>query len=246
MSKSPLHPSITGNETATEEGTGAANPAPLASSTAHAHQVRRRQTASAIRWLHIYLSMASFAILFFFAITSLTLNHPDWFAGRQRTAQFKGGVELNWVRPGPSEAVAKNEIIDFLRRAHGIKGAPGDFRTDETQCSVSFKGPGYTADVFLNRENGEYELTDTRLGLVAVFNDLHKGRDAGRAWSWIIDLSAALMTLVSLTGLILIWFVKRRRFSGLFLALVGGLLCALIYAIWVPKLLAPEIIEGNR
>jgi hypothetical protein len=27
------------------------------------------------RWLHIYLSMASFGILFFFAVTGLTLNH---------------------------------------------------------------------------------------------------------------------------------------------------------------------------
>ena len=65
-------------------------------------------------------------------------------------------------------------------------------------------------------------------------NDLHKGRDSGRVWLWIIDLSAVLMTLVSLSGMVLIWFVKRRRFSGLILAGVGAVACYLIYLFWIP------------
>jgi len=36
-----------------------------------------------------------------------------------------------------------------------------------------------------------------------VANDLHKGRDTGKTWSILIDVSAVLMTLISLTGLIL-------------------------------------------
>ena len=200
----------------------------------HAHQVRRRQTASLMRWLHIYLSMVSFAILLFFAVTGLTLNHPDWFAGRQRTAQLKGTLAPNPAKPGPAEAVDQTALVAALRRAHRLQGTPGEIRIDDTQCSVAFKGPGYSADVFLNRETGEYELTETRLGLVPVLNDLHKGRDTGRLWSWIIDISAGLMTFVSLTGLILIWFVKRRRFSGLLLAVAGGLVSLAIYYLWVP------------
>jgi hypothetical protein len=42
------------------------------------------------------------------------------------------------------------------------------------------------------------------------------------------------MTLVSLTGLILIWFVKRRRLSGLMLAGVCGVACYLIYLFLIP------------
>ena len=55
-----------------------------------------RRTAVLVRWLHIYLSMASFAIVFFFAVTGLTLNHADKFAGRVRTVQKKA----IWMRPG--------------------------------------------------------------------------------------------------------------------------------------------------
>lgn len=240
MSKSHQHPLITTNEQPVAEpanGGAATNPS-VPSSAIHAHQVRRRQIASASRWLHIYLSMASFAILFFFAVTGLTLNHAEWFSSRPKTAQQKGKVESKWVKPAEGaadpNAVAKLEVVEYLRRTHGIKGALSDFRIEDAQCSVSFKGPGYTADVFINRDTGEYDLTETRMGFVAIINDLHKGRDTGRSWSYIIDISAVLMTLVSLTGTVLIWFVKRRRFSGLILAVVGGLICYLIYVIWVP------------
>jgi hypothetical protein len=38
----------------------------------------KKNTASIARWLHIYLSMISFVIILFFAVTGLTLNHADW------------------------------------------------------------------------------------------------------------------------------------------------------------------------
>ena len=49
----------------------------------------KRQLASLSRWLHIYLSMVSFGVLFFFAVTGLTLNHTDWFSQAQKTVQVK-------------------------------------------------------------------------------------------------------------------------------------------------------------
>jgi uncharacterized protein len=195
--------------------------------------VPKRRMASLSRWLHIYLSMASFAILLFFAVTGLTLNHAERFSARPRITQVKGEVEINWIK-AEDAAVDKLSIVEHLRQAHGVKGALSDFRLDESEAAVSFKGPGYAADAFINRETGEYELTETRSGLVAALNDLHKGRDTGRAWSWLIDASAVLMTLVSLTGLVLIWFVKRRRLSGLMLAGVCGVTCYLIYLFLIP------------
>lgn len=185
------------------------------------------------RWLHIYLSMISFAIVFFFAVTGLTVNHTDWFADQQRTAQFKGKVELNWVKTDADDKVAKLEIVEQLRRTHSIKAGLSEFRLDELQCAVSFKGPGYSADAFINRETGEYELTENRMGFVAVLNDLHKGRDTGRVWSGVIDASAIFMTFVSVTGMVLIFFLKRRRVSGLISAVIGALLCLALYWRWV-------------
>ena len=60
-----------------------------------------------------------------------------------------------------------------------IRGALAEFRVDDTECTVSFKGPGYSADAFIDRESGQYTLTEFDHGLIAVINDLHKGRDTG-------------------------------------------------------------------
>ncbi|MGJ5815808.1 PepSY-associated TM helix domain-containing protein [Paludibaculum fermentans] len=202
--------------------------------TRHRMAPWKRRLAMVSRWLHIYLSMASFGILFFFAVTGLTLNHTEWLKGQQRTVQYKGSVDVKWVRGSDEKSVAKLEIVELLRKAHGVRTAMSEFRIDEFQCTVSFKGPGYTADAIVDRATGKYEFTETRMGVVAILNDLHKGRDSGKVWSAIIDVSAVLMTLVALTGLVLIFYLQKRRMSGLISLAAGVALCCVIYRLWVP------------
>jgi hypothetical protein len=199
-------------------------------STGHRNPFWKRQIMVLSRWMHIYLSMASFGILFFFAVTGLTLNHEDWFARQQRTTQLRGSMDKKYL----GKDVAKLEIVEYLRNTHGIHGGVKDFRIEDTDCSVAFKGPGYSADILIDRATGRYELTETRMGFFAVLNDLHKGRDSGKAWSVIIDIAAGLMTMVSLTGLLLIFFLQKKRTSGLLAAGAGMVLCYLAYVAWVP------------
>ena len=193
-----------------------------------------RNIAMLSRWLHIYGSMISFAIIFFFSVTGITLNHPDYFAGELKTTQEKGKLDSNWVMSKDTNKIAKLEIVEWLRKNHNIKAAVSEFRIDESQCTVSFKGPGYAADAFINRENGSYELTLLRAGIVGIMNDLHKGRDTGSKWSWVIDVSAVLLVIVSLTGMILILYIKRKKWSGLLIALIGILLLYLLYRMFIP------------
>ena len=197
--------------------------------------VRRRlsvRTAAVIRWLHIYVSMFGLAAVLFFSVTGLTLNHPDWFGELERRVSARGQMAPEWLRPDvpvgssaaetdESQPVAKLEIVEYLRRAHGVRGAVAEFRVDDSECTVTFKGPGYAADAFIDRESGRYDLTQTIHGFVAVINDLHKGRDTGKAWSAVIDVSAIGLVIISLTGLVLLFYLKRKRVSGL-LVIVGG------------------------
>ena len=189
----------------------------------------RRRTAIISRWLHIYLSMVSFAIVLFFAVTGLTLNHAEWFDAQQRTVQRHGSVPVAWLA-----SPDKLAIVEHLRSTDKVHGAVSDFRTDPDQIAVSFKAPGYTADTFLDAHTGSYDLTITSNGFVAVLNDLHKGHDAGRAWGWVIDASAVLLTLVSLSGLLLLFFVYKRRVSGIVVAAAGALFCWLVWLHYVP------------
>jgi hypothetical protein len=193
----------------------------------------RRNLPRFTRWLHIYLSMLSFAIVFFFAVTGLTLNHAERFNGQMRVREKKGRVDKNWTNAQDTLKIAKLEIVESLRRENGITAAMHDLRIDDTQIGISFKGPGYEADVFVTRETGEYELTETSGGFIAIINDLHKGRDTGTAGSVFVDVSAILLALVSLTGLLLLLFLRKKRISGLLVAAFGLILFWLIYAIWI-------------
>jgi hypothetical protein len=178
--------------------------------------------------------MFSFIILLFFAITGITLNHTEWFADQQKTNSINGKLNTQWVSVKDTAKIAKLNIVEFLRNTHNVKGSVGEFSIDETQCTISFNGPGYTADAFIKREDGSYEISETRTGIWGVMNDLHKGRDSGKIWAWLIDVSAILMVLVSLTGLIMLFFLKKKRVSGVLTIVLGGLICYLIYRIFVP------------
>ena len=61
---------------------------------------------------------------------------------------------------------------------------------------------------------------------------MNRGQDA--AWSALIDVSAVLMTLISLTGLILLFYLKLRRVPGLVVTLIGTVAVVAVYLLWVP------------
>ena len=193
----------------------------------------RKNISSSSRWLHIYLSLFSFVALLFFAVTGVTLNHTDWFSDMQHTNTITDSVNVGYVNGKDTSTVNKLAIVEEFRNKHHVKGSLAEFRIDDTQCMVSFKGPGYAADIFLDRETGKYEMSETLTGWVGVMNDLHKGRDSGRTWAWLIDISAILMILVSLTGLVMLFFLKKKRVNGVIVMVVGGLVVYLVYLVFV-------------
>jgi uncharacterized protein len=178
--------------------------------------------------------MASYGIILFFAVTGLTLNHQDRFNWQQKTSEFHGKIDPRWVKTTDGKDVAKQEIVEYLRRTHGIRAALADFRVDDSQCEVSFKGPGYEADAFIDRDTGAYQVTESRMGFVGVINDLHKARDTGRKWAAIVDISAAFMICVSLSGFMIIFFLHKRRNSAMLTLAIGLFVFYLFYRIFVP------------
>lgn len=199
------------------------------SSVRHSHGVMRQRVIKTARWLHIYLSMVSFAIVFFFAITGLTLNHPNWFSGAVKNRLARGTIDRSLL-VAPSQPV----LAKALEVREHLHGNVDDFSADDSEITFSYKAPGYSADATIDRHTGKYTVIEVRDGFVAVINDLHKGSDAGKVWSVLIDVSAVLLTLVSLTGLVILWFIYRRRLSGLMICAAGFALCLLIYKMFVP------------
>ncbi len=202
--------------------------------------------AALIRWLHIYVSLLSFTALVSFGLTGITLNHPTWFgADAQHVTEHRGSVITAWLatapgvstdasdsEPVPESVTGKLEIVEHLRATHALRGAVSEFRVDERECLILMKGPGYAADTIVDRESGAYTVTVTTMGPVAILNDLHKGRDTGSSWSIVIDVVSIVTVFVSLTGLLLIFYIRRKRTSGILTAIAGTIAIVAI-ALWL-------------
>ncbi|NDA61550.1 MAG: peptidase [Chitinophagia bacterium] len=192
-------------------------------------------TARVMRWLHIYVSMFSFFLVLFFAVTGITLNHPDAFAFQQKQFSRKGSLNVNWVSDKlDTGKINRLAILDYLRNHEKITASMSEWVVSQEQCLVSYKGPGYAADAFINRNDGSYELSIIEAGWVGIMNDLHKGRDTGTKWAWVIDVAAVFMTIVSLTGILLMVWMKKKRVSGFLIAIAGIILSFVLYKVCIP------------
>jgi hypothetical protein len=180
--------------------------------------------------LHIYISMAGFTLVLLFAITGLTLNHEDFGMSQPKIAKSTIVVPAD-VLARPDRSALGGRLRDML----GIRSPITDYREDPDQIQVTFAAPGHRTVVTVNRaqRTGEVE-TETR-GLLGKLDDLHKGFDSGPAWYWMIDLTAVLLTLSAVTGMVTLVSFRARRRSGYIVAVLGVASIAALYLIWVPQ-----------
>lgn len=197
------------------------------------------------RRLHIYISMALLLVTLFFALTGITLNRPQLFERSEPIIQ-------QYILTIPPQQLFENEesfqpnrsaLLSFLSREIDLRGTPsaldvyaevenGELVTGE--LSLDYKGPGYNATVFVDMTTGQAEIETTNYGMVALLNDLHKGRNSGDAWKWFIDITALLMVFFVLTGVCLLLPKKKTFRTSMQWMSVGTLLSLTIYFVAVP------------
>ena len=180
----------------------------------------RLRVHSVLRWLHIYTSMVSLLAVLFFAATGVTLNHPDWLAA-ERTEESSGTLPAAWKT---EKGIDWLVVAEHLRASHHVRGAVAVRTEDDREAALTFRAPGYSADAYVDVRKGSYRLTVSYQGAIGMVNDLHRGRDAGRAWAWLIDVAGVFLVLLSLTGLGLLFYLRKVRLSGLVTLAAGAAL----------------------
>ncbi len=179
-----------------------------------------------LRWLHIYISMFCLLAILFFSLTGITLNHPEWkFNSMETQTEVKGTFPDTWKKGNEIDWL---QTVEFLRTKYSIRGPVQEHQAEGDEGTVSFKGPGYTADCFFEVDTGRYEMTIIKQGIAGVMNDFHRGANSGRAWAWLIDLSGILLTIVSLTGFGLLIYLKKVRTPAI-AVMVAGVVIVIIF-----------------
>ncbi|MGI2180086.1 PepSY-associated TM helix domain-containing protein [Shewanella frigidimarina] len=180
------------------------------------------------RQLHVYVSMALLTLMIFFSITGITLNHPEWFASHQGEV-VEGDFSLKSELLAPK---AQGKLIDYLFEQGQLNGHRLEIERDEEELFITDKGPGSHLSITIDLQTGQAYKESTDYGYWALLNDLHKGRNSGIFWRFIIDVSAVMMIFFTITGFILA-LSQRRVNRTMGLSLITSLLLLLGYVLWV-------------
>ena len=181
-----------------------------------ADQHRRSFWLKQLHQWHWISAAVSLIGMLLFAITGFTLNHAGQIEGRPVVVSRKATLPpdlLALLAKGPEEGKRPLPVAlePFLDKAVGaeVAGREGEWSADEVY--VALARPGGDAWVSIDRETGAVEHEKTTRGVISLLNDLHKGRNAGKAWGWFIDIFAGACVIFTVTGLILLQFHARAR-----------------------------------
>ncbi len=179
----------------------------------------RKNFLALCRTLHVYLTMLGLLVMLLFGVTGFTVNHEDWFgATHPRVEDLEGTT--------PRELLTKGDalrIVEHVRTTWRVAGAMTDYDATDDRVSIAFKEPGQLWEVEVEKPSGRTKLHHETYNLAAFLNNLHRGRYAGPAWRWAIDVSALFIVLACGTGIVLWLALPRRRALGLIALAVGVL-----------------------
>jgi hypothetical protein len=149
-----------------------------------------------------------------FSITGFTLNHAADIEANPHVARKTGNLPPELLQAvaaqvatrqskGADQTVPK-ELSVWLESQQQIDvhGKTAEWSPEEIY--VALPRPGGDAWWRLSLESGEFEYELTKRGTIAYLNDLHKGRNTGKAWSWFIDIFAIACLIFCITGLFLL------------------------------------------
>lgn len=203
--------------------------------------INKRTLYSTSRALHIYLSTALLFLLILFCVSGIVLNHVDWLEGDKSDGQITALLPAKLIAQATENLDTLPslypQIEAYLATEYGLNKVKSiDWEKEEALVMLDYPLPAGFAFAELDFISGELNLEYQTGGLLSLIGDLHKGRHTGEAWSWVIDISAVLMILFAITGMIILFQNRKKRLVGIWLTVLGVATPAVIYLCWVPQL----------
>lgn len=191
---------------------------------------QRRDFYRHARYVHGWLSAFAFIVLVFFSLTGLFLNHPEWFDPAKDEKTVKIQLPENLRQAAQKQENPSNALLDYIRQKETVVGRYQSSEVLDGEVMIRLESPAGSTDIWALLDTGEVEITQKPASVVSLINDLHRGKNSGTAWRWLIDISAVLILALSLAGYILFLSIKSRLVTHLLLTAAS--LAVLIALIW--------------
>lgn len=167
-----------------------------------------------LRQWHWISSALCLAGMILFSVTGFTLNHASAIEAKPKVT--------TWEKELSAPVQARLSVVEDKTplSADAVKAVRGETGVDlsgvapevsDSELYFALPGPGFDEWLSIERDTGHVTYEKSHRGLIAVLNDLHKGRNAGPAWSLFIDVIAIASVIFCVTGLGLLWIYARGR-----------------------------------
>ena len=171
-----------------------------------------------------------------FSITGITLNHASKIEAKpqidNRAVELPATLLAGLGDRMEGNAPLPSATADWLGEQLSVSIGKRQAEWSEEEIYLSMPSPGADAWLNIDRSSGAVEFESTDRGWVSYLNDLHKGRNAGAAWSWFLDIFALACLVFCITGLFLLQLhAKQRRMTWPYvgLGLIVPVLLALLF-----------------
>ena len=189
-----------------------------------------------LRQWHWISSALCLAGMLLFAVTGITLNHASQISAKAHI------VTLDSVLPKPllaelqlaaTQQQLPSSVHNWLEQQLKQSINPTHAEWSSNELYLALPRPGGDGWFSIDLDSGELLYESTDRGWIAYFNDLHKGRNSGAAWSWFIDIFAGICVLFSFTGLWLLTRQTKMRPSTWPVTLAGLVIPLLIMLLFI-------------
>ena len=151
-------------------------------------------------------------------------NHPDWFAQDEpQFSEIEANVPIELCRQPDRLA-----IVEHFRKSYQLKGEVTDFQVEDTEFNIVFQHTISGAHVFVDSQTGGARIEKETREFTGVMATIHTGEHTGTFGKRIIDVSAVLLIISALSGIILWTSLSIRRRTGLIWLASGALLIVII------------------
>ena len=190
-----------------------------------------------IRKWHWMSSAICFVCMLLFSVTGITLNHAGDIESKPATTRIDGSLPNELLADLNVDAEAKqhslpSSIRNWLEKNQHIVIADNNAEINDGEFYIPLTRPGGDAWLSIDITSGEFEYESTDRGWISYFNDLHKGRNTGKAWVYFMDLFAVACIIFSVTGFLLLQRYADTR-AQTWPLLMAGLVVPVIFMLFL-------------
>ena len=203
--------------------------------------INKRALYSTSRALHIYISTTLFFLLILFCVSGIVLNHVDWLKNDKSNGHVTATIPAELVTKANAQLNTLPslypEIEAYLATQYSLTKVKSiEWEKEDALVMLDYPLPAGFAYAELDFTTGELNLDYQTGGFLSLIGDLHKGRYTGEVWSWVIDISAVLMIIFAITGMIILFQNRKKRLAGIWITVLGIATPLVIYLCWVPQI----------